>query len=114
MQTTLREDAEAIVRGAIEDNLPGQAVRQALENLLAPGGRIVLIAVGKAAWTMGKEAAEVLGDALDSGLVITKYNHVKVRVRGGLSSCIIAEKQSIFCPILTQKRPENVLDLCER
>ena len=39
------------------------------------GGKIILIAVGKAAWAMAKAASEVL-ERIDSGLVITKYGHV--------------------------------------
>ena len=74
---TLREDAEAIVRSAIERNLPGPAVRLALAGFQPPRGRLVLVAIGKAAWDMAHAASEVLGEQLHAGLVITKYEHVK-------------------------------------
>lgn len=82
MRRPLREDAEGIVRQAIEENLPGTAVREALRDFEPPEGRLVLVAIGKAAWRMAKEAKEVLGDALEGGLVITKYKHVMGPIEG--------------------------------
>ncbi len=79
---TLRQDAEAIVRHAIERNLPGPAVREALESLRLPKGRLVLVALGKAAWDMARAAVDELGDKLDGGVVITKYGHVKAPIEG--------------------------------
>ncbi len=77
MKTTLRKDAERIVREAIAHNLPGPAVRAALEGFVPPRGRVVLVAIGKAAWPMAAAAVDELGDAIDCGIVITKYGHVE-------------------------------------
>ena len=73
---TLQEDAYSIVREAIEQNLPGPAVRKALVGYRPPRGRLVVVALGKAAWTMAQAASESLGDAIGNGIVITKYHHV--------------------------------------
>ena len=67
---------DATVR-ALADALPDSAVRRALEQFQKPEGRLVLIAAGKAAWQMAKAAYDVLGTAITSGAVITKYDHVK-------------------------------------
>ena len=74
---TLRQDAQAIIDKALADALPDSAVRRALEQFQKPEGRLVLIAAGKAAWQMAKAAYDVLGAAITSGAVITKYDHVK-------------------------------------
>src|SRR5881275_3270327 len=42
---------------------------------LAPGGRLTVVAVGKAAAAMAAEAEEVLGERIASGLAITKHGH---------------------------------------
>mgnify|MGYP000760651592 FL=1 len=68
--------SDATVR-ALADALPDSAVRRALEQFQKPEGRLVLIAAGKAAWQMAKAAYDVLGTAITSGAVITKYDHVK-------------------------------------
>ncbi len=39
--------------------------------------RIFLIAVGKAAPAMAQAAAEILGDHLSAGLVVTRYGHLQ-------------------------------------
>lgn len=77
MMSDMRRDAEDIVRYAIEQNLPGPAVRSVLADLAAPTGKLVLVAIGKAAWAMAAAASELLGDTLDAGIVITKYGHVE-------------------------------------
>ena len=51
-----------------------QALEQALRS--APG-RVILVAAGKAAWNMAKAARDCLGDRIEKGIVITKYDHVK-------------------------------------
>jgi len=69
-----REDALEIARKAIDAVLPENALRRALEGRLFPG-KVVLVAIGKAAWRMAKAAADVLGDRILRGVVITKYGH---------------------------------------
>ncbi len=72
---SLRKDAEYIYTRAIEKSLPDNAVISALGDFELPDGRLILIAIGKAAWQMASAAYSVLGDRIDGGAVITKYNH---------------------------------------
>lgn len=71
----LRGDANLIIERAIRDVQPDHAVRKALEKLKLPQGRITVVALGKAAWQMGKAAKDVLGDKVSDGVIITKYGH---------------------------------------
>ncbi len=81
MDRTLRADADKIVRGAIRAVLPDRAVRRALERFEPAGGKIILVAAGKAAWRMAKAAVDALG-AVDGGIVITKYGHIQGPIPG--------------------------------
>lgn len=74
---SLRQDAEIIVEESIKAVLPDEAVRKVLEKKTFPEGRVFLVAVGKAAWKMASAAVEVLGERLEEGIVITKYQHVE-------------------------------------
>ncbi len=76
MNNTLRNNADRIIRDAISSVLPDRAVVRALKDM-APGGRMILVAAGKAAWQMAKAADDTLGGSIDAGIVITKYDHVK-------------------------------------
>lgn len=78
MNSTLREDADAIIRASLNAVLPDEAVRRALEAFRPGKGRVLLVAAGKAAWQMAHAALAVLG-CVDGGIVITKYGHVKGR-----------------------------------
>ena len=75
MDTILRSHADAIVAASIQAVQPDAAVRRALEHQHFPG-RVVLVSAGKAAWQMAKAAYDVMGDRIDSGVVVTKYDHV--------------------------------------
>ena len=75
MDNILRSHADAIVAASIQAVQPDAAVRRALEHKLFPG-RVVLVAAGKAAWQMAKAAYDVMGSRIDSGVVVTKYDHV--------------------------------------
>lgn len=78
MDSRLREDADKIIKEALQAALPDTAVKKALKELKRdPQGRLILVAAGKAAWQMAKTAREVLGDAVDGGVVVTKYGHSK-------------------------------------
>jgi hydroxypyruvate reductase len=74
-------DARAIIDRAIAANLPGAAVRRALQNRPF-SGRIAALALGKAAWTMAQAAREELGDRIERGIVITKYGHSRGNIPG--------------------------------
>ena len=73
---TLRRDADAIIRASLNAVLPDEAVRRALKNFRPQGGRVLLVAAGKAAWQMAHAAVKFLG-RVDGGVVVTKYGHVK-------------------------------------
>ena len=81
MNTLMRQDADAIISASIKAVQPDDAVRRALEGKKFPG-RVFLVAAGKAAWQMAKAAKDYLGSAIDSGVVITKYGHVKGALDG--------------------------------
>ena len=72
----LRSDADAIIKECLAAVLPDAAVKKALAGHTFAAGRIVLVAVGKAAWQMARAAADVRGERIDTGVVITKYDHV--------------------------------------
>lgn len=78
----LYDDAQKIIQAAIHAAMPDTAVKKALEEGDLGSGKIVLIAVGKAAWQMAKVAAEQLRGRLSDGVVITKYDHVKGEIPG--------------------------------
>lgn len=75
MNILLREHADTVVSAAIQAVKPDEAVRRALEGQNF-SGRVVLVAAGKAAWQMAKAAHDCLGSRIESGIVITKYDHV--------------------------------------
>ena len=79
---TLYEEALYITERSIAAVLPDAAVRRALEGRDFSGGRLLLIAAGKAAWRMAKTAVEALDGRVDGGVVITKYGHVMGDIPG--------------------------------
>ena len=81
MNSKLRKDAETIVRSAVNAVLPEEAVRKALAGKSFPG-RVILLAVGKAAPRMALAALDVLPVPPDAGLVISKYGHFPEDMRG--------------------------------
>ena len=81
MKNTIRADAEKIIAGSIAAVLPDTAVKKALKGIEFPG-RVILVAIGKAAWQMARTASAELGERIDSGIVITKYDHVKGEIPG--------------------------------
>ena len=74
---SLRDDANYIMKAALTAAMPDAAVCAALEKVSFGSGKLVLVAVGKAAWQMSKAAYERLGQRIDHGVVITKYDHGK-------------------------------------
>ena len=75
MDRNLRIQADAIIAASIKAVQPDEAVSRALAGQDFPG-RVVLVAAGKAAWQMAKAAHDCLGARIDSGVVVTKYDHV--------------------------------------
>ena len=78
----LREDADRIVRESIRKVLPDEAVSRALAGKDFGNGRVYVVAAGKAAWQMAKTAADILGDRMEAGVAVTKYDHVKGDIPG--------------------------------
>lgn len=69
---TLHDDALLIARRAIDAAMPDAAVRRALaahRDFLNAPGRLILVAVGKAAWTMARASWDEA--AFDGGVIVT-------------------------------------------
>ena len=81
MNQKLRRDADTIIAASLKAVLPDEAVHRALERFQPQGGRVLLVAAGKAAWQMAHAAVETLG-AVDGGVVVTKYGHVRGNISG--------------------------------
>ena len=75
MNKLLRAHADAIIESSINAVKPDEAVARALSGKEFPG-RVVLVAAGKAGWQMAKAAHDCLGNRIDAGVVVTKYDHV--------------------------------------
>lgn len=73
----LREDANLIIERAIRDVQPDHAVKKALEKLELPPGKVVVTALGKAAWQMARAAKDMLGGQISAGVIVTKYDHAR-------------------------------------
>jgi len=86
MIDTLRSDADRITKAALEACMPGPAVARALAGAGFGGGKIVLVALGKAAWQMADAAEKALGGRISGGVVVTKYGHSRGPI-GNLEIC---------------------------
>lgn len=92
---TLTEYALKIGTSAVKTVLPDEAIRSALTDF-RPSGRVVLVAIGKAAWRMANAARDVLGETIDRGIVITKEGHSE----GPIGPLVIREASH---PILDER-----------
>ncbi|MBQ9882097.1 MAG: glycerate-2-kinase family protein, partial [Synergistes sp.] len=63
-----------IFRTAVQYSLPDTAVRRALEKCSLPD-KVIVAAIGKAAWRMANTAVSCLAGKDIKGAVITKYGH---------------------------------------
>ena len=81
MNNELHQKAMDIINDSIESVKPDEAVRRALKAFAPKGGRVLLVAAGKAGWQMAHAAVEALG-RVDGGVVVTKYDHVKGEIPG--------------------------------
>lgn len=75
--TNMRKEARQVIDASLRAVLPDSAVQRALQHFTPPKGRLVLVALGKAAWQMAAAASACLGDAISDGIVITKYGHAQ-------------------------------------
>jgi len=78
----LREDINRIIGAALSAAQPDAAVKAALDGASFGKGRVILAAIGKAAWQMSRAACEALGARIDTGAVITKYGHSQGELPG--------------------------------
>lgn len=80
----LRNDADLIIKEAIKKVLPDEAVAHAINSKLENGGfnngKLIVVSAGKAGWQMAKAASDILGDKIDAGVCVTKYDHVKGKI----------------------------------
>ena len=74
---SLRENANKIMRAALEAAMPDTAVKAALEKAEFSGGKLILIAACKSGWQMAKAACDQMGSRIHGGVVVTKYDHSK-------------------------------------
>lgn len=77
----MRHEAESIIEKTIADVMPGKAVGEQLQKL-GLSGRIFVLSIGKAGWTMAEAASWFFGGGIYKGLVVTKYDHVMGELPG--------------------------------
>lgn len=70
----MTEKAERIIKSAIAASMPYDNTKRILEEL-KPSGALTVFSIGKAAVPMAQAAADVLGDRIKTGLLVTKYGH---------------------------------------
>ncbi len=79
----LHSDARKIIETAVQASLPDEAVKKAIcGKNFSFLGRVIVIAIGKAAWNMAKAAAEHIPHPIDCGIVLTKYGHSRGEIPG--------------------------------
>ena len=76
-----------IITAALKDASPAGAVKRAIGEIRFHEGKIIVVAIGKAAWEMANAACAALDGKIDAGIVITKYAHSK----GEIPNCRIYE-----------------------
>lgn len=59
-------------QSALEAVEPGRVTREALQGIELGSGRVVVLAIGKAAEPMARAAIDVLGNSIHAGLLVTK------------------------------------------
>lgn len=75
MNKSLFKDANEIINYSINEVLPDKTIRTYFNNFNKPKGKTIMIAIGKAAFTMARETVSII--SVDKGLVVTKYDHSK-------------------------------------
>ncbi len=109
MRYDFKKEANKLIEQILKEASPDLAVKMALEGFVLPKGNLVLIAIGKAGFSMAKAAEEVLGDKISDGFVITKYGHAK----SDLSYVKIREAAHPIPDEAGFKATKEVLDLVE-
>ena len=81
MSMELRKDVSYVVRSLIEDNNPYNNVCEALKKHKFSSGKIYVVAIGKAAYTMALAAKDTIKN-VRKGVVISKYGHITKKING--------------------------------
>ena len=80
---TILSDAKKIISDSIHASLPDEAVKKAIcGKRFAFEGKVIVISIGKAAWNMAKAAADNIPHKIDTGIVLTKYEHSQGDIPG--------------------------------
>ena len=77
----MKEDARKIMDASIAQVLPDAAVQKALEGKTF-SGKVIVVAIGKAAWNMARATKDMLGSRITEGFVLTKYEHCQGDIEG--------------------------------
>lgn len=77
----MKEFMKKLVDESIEACLPDTAVKKAIKYLPEVHGKIIVIAIGKAAYRMARSFKET-GLRFDKGIIITKKGHLKSGIEG--------------------------------
>lgn len=71
---SLRKDVDLLIGQLVKEINPYQNTYDNL-NYQKKNGKLIVIAIGKAAYDMGKAAYDRFSHDIDEGIIITKYNH---------------------------------------
>lgn len=82
MTTPTRDRIIGWYRRGLEAVEPARVTREALAKIETGSGRLVVLAIGKAAVPMAQAARDVLGGAITSGLIVTKSGQLGEDVEG--------------------------------
>jgi glycerate-2-kinase len=82
MTTPHRDRIVAWYHQALEAVDPARVTREALANIEIGEGRLVVLAIGKAAVPMAQAARDVLGGKISNGLIVTKSGQLGEDVEG--------------------------------
>ncbi|MDO9578513.1 MAG: glycerate kinase [Candidatus Cloacimonadales bacterium] len=104
----LRSDALEIATEAIQQMHPEILMKQALKDIKSTQ-KMILISIGKAAWTMAKAASNILGNSIQNGIVITKYQHSE----GAIGNLKIREAGHPFPDENSLKATQEVLEMVQ-
>lgn len=80
--TEIEEDAQKIISQVLHSAKPDISVKEALEGMDLGKGRLIVVSIGKAAWTMAEAAQQFLGNRITKGICITKYGHIQNPIPG--------------------------------
>lgn len=107
MHRSFYDQAEQIIEHSISAVRPEVAVRAALRELPVGNGKLIVAAIGKAAYAMAKATADFYGQRIDKGVIVTKYGHAK----GELPGFKIFEAGHPITDENSLKATEHVLEL---